>query len=140
MGQQVVPQRVLTSVYVSNVVGLKTLEKIAHLAEYLRVAKDDDTVFCTREGNIQPSRIVQKPNSLMLVTPDTAKDDVVLFTTLERVNGSHLNLLVEVLLQRAIVLHKVDDVGTLSFVRCHDADLARYNTRLEKFGHNFLNV
>ena len=140
MGQQVVPQRVLMGVCVSNVIALKVLKKTAHLAEYLWVAKDDDTVFCTREGNVQPSRIVQKPNSLMLVAPDTAQNDVVLFATLERVHRSHLNLFVEVLLQRTIVLHEVDDVGTLSFVRCHDADLARYNARLEKFGHNFLNV
>lgn len=76
----------------------------------------------------------------MLVAPDTAQDDVVLFAPLERIHGSHLNLLVEVLLQRAIVLHIVDNVRTLSFVRCHDADLARYHTRLEKFGHNLLDV
>ncbi len=126
--------------YVSNVIKSKALEKMAHLAEHLWVAKDDDTVFCTREGNVQPSRIVQKPNSLMLVAPDTAKDDVVLFATLERIHGSHLNLLVKVLLQRTIVLHVVDNVGALSFVRRHDADLARYNTRLEKFCHNFLNI
>ena len=113
---------------------------MTHLAEYLWVSKYDDTVFCTREGNVQSSRVIQKPNPLMLVAPDTAKDDVVLFATLERIHGSHFNLLVEVFLQRAIVLHIVHNVGTLSFVRCHDADLARYYTRLEKFGHNLLDV
>lgn len=71
---------------------------MTHLAKYLGVTENNDTVFGTREGNVQPSRIVQKSNSLMLVAPDTAKDDVVLFATLERIHGSHLNLLVEVLL------------------------------------------
>ena len=76
----------------------------------------------------------------MFVAPDTAEDNVILLTTLERIHGSHLYLLVEVLLQRTIVLHIVHDVGTLSFVRRHNADLAGYNTRLEELRDNFLNI
>jgi hypothetical protein len=59
---------------------------------------------------------------------------------LKGIHRRHLYLLVEVLLQRTVVLHIVHDVRTLSFVRRHNADLARYNTRLEEFRDNFLNI
>ena len=113
---------------------------ITYLAKHLRITEDDHSVFCTRESDIQPPRIVQKSNSLVFVAPDTTEDNIVLLTTLEGVHGSDLYLLVEVLLQRTIVLHIVHDIRTLSFVRRHNADLARYNTRLEEFRDNFLNI
>jgi hypothetical protein len=59
---------------------------------------------------------------------------------LKGIYGCHLYFLVKVLLQRTVVLHIVDDVRTLSLVRRHNANLARYNTRLEEFRDNFLDV
>ena len=113
---------------------------ITYLAKYFRITENDHSIFCTRESDVQPPRIVQKPNSLVFVAPDTTEDDVVFLTTLEGIHGGDLYLLVEVLLQRTIVLHIVHDVRTLSLVGRHNADLARYNTRLEEFRDNFLNI
>ena len=76
----------------------------------------------------------------MFIAPHATEDDVVFLTTLEGIHGSHLYLLVEVFLQRTIVLHIIDDVRTLSFVRGHNAYLARNNAGLEEFRDNFLNV
>ena len=113
---------------------------ITYLTKYFRITENDHSVFCARESDVQPPGIVQKPNSLVFVAPDTTEDNVVLLTTLEGVHGSDLYLLVEVLLQRTVVLHIIHDVRTLSFVGCHNADLAGYNTRLEEFRDYFLNV
>jgi hypothetical protein len=107
---------------------------ITYLAKYFRITENDHSVFCARESDVQPPRIIQKANSLVFVAPDTTEDNVVLL------HGGNLYLLVEVLLQRTIVLHIVHDIRTLSFVGRHNADLARYNTRLEEFRDNFLNI
>ena len=111
-----------------------------HLAKYFRVTENDNTIFRACESDIQTPGVVQKPNSLVFVAPDTAKDDVVFLATLECIHGSHLNLLVKILLQRTIVLHIGDDVRTLSFVWRHNTNLSGYNTRLEEFRDDFLDV
>jgi hypothetical protein len=116
------------------------MSPLTHLAEHFRIAENNDAVFCTREGDVQPPRVVQKSNSLVFIAPDTAEDNVVFLATLKSIHGCHLYFLVKVLLQRTVVLHVVDDVRTLSLVRCHNANLARYNTRLEEFRDNFLDV
>jgi hypothetical protein len=113
---------------------------ITYLAKYFWITENDHSIFCTRESNVQPPRIVQKPNSLVLIASDTAEDNIVLLTTLKGVHGSDLYLLVEVLLQRTIILHIVHDIRALSFIRRHNADLARYNTGLEELRDNFLNI
>ena len=76
----------------------------------------------------------------MFIAPNAAEDNVVFLATLKGIHGCHLYILVKVLLQRTIILHVVDDVRTLSLVRRHNANLARYNTRLEEFRDNFLDV
>lgn len=101
---------------------------ITYLAEHFRIAENNDSIFRTCESNVQTPRVVQKPNSLVLIAPDTTEDNVVFFTTLEGIHGCHLYFFVKVLLQRTIVLHIVDDVRTLSLVRRHNANLARYHT------------
>lgn len=76
----------------------------------------------------------------MFIAPDAAEDNVVLLATLKGIHGCHLYFLVEVLLQRTVILHIIDDVRTLSLVRGHNANLARYNTRFKEFRNNFLDV
>ena len=76
----------------------------------------------------------------MLVAPDTAENDIVLLATLECVDGSNLNLLVEIFLEGPVVLHVIDDVRALALVGCDDTYLARHDTRFEKLGDNLLNI
>ena len=76
----------------------------------------------------------------MFIAPDAAEDNVVFLATLKSIHGCYLYFLVKVLLQRTVVLHIVDDVRTLTLIRRHNANLARYNTRLEEFRDNFLDV
>jgi hypothetical protein len=116
------------------------MSPLTHLAENFRIAENNDSVFCTRESDVQPPRVIQKSNSLVFIAPDAAEDNVVFFATLKSIHGCHLYILVKVLLQRTVVLHIVDDVRTLSLVRRHNANLARYNTRLEELRDNFLDV
>jgi len=63
----------------------------------------------------------------MLVTPDTAQNDIVLLSSLEGIYTGHFDILVQVFLERSIKLHVVDNIGTLTLVGCYDADLGRYD-------------
>ena len=76
----------------------------------------------------------------MLVASNTTENDIVLLTSLEGVDAGDLNLLVEIFLERSVELHVVDDVRSLSLVRCDHADLSWYNTGLEELRHNLFNV
>lgn len=76
----------------------------------------------------------------MFVAPDAAQNDIVLFSSLEGIHTSHFNIFVQVLLERSVELHIIDDIGTLTLVGCYDADLGRYDARLEEFGNDLLNV
>jgi hypothetical protein len=116
------------------------MSPLTHLAEHFRIAEYNDSVLCTRESDVQPPRVIQKSDSLVFIAPDAAEDNVVFLATLKSIHGCHLYFLVKVLLQRTVVLHIVDDVRTLSLIRRHNANLARYNTRLEEFCDNFLDV
>lgn len=111
-----------------------------YLAQHFRIAQDDDTILRSRESDVQTPRIVQEADTLMLIAPDAAKDDVVLLSTLERIHASNFNLLVEVLLQGSVELHVVHDVRALSFVWGDNADLAGDNSRLEELGDDLLNI
>ena len=103
------------------------MKDAAYLAENLRVSQDHNAVLRPRERNVQPPRVVEETDALVLVAPDAAEDDVVFLTALERVDACDLDLLVEVFLERAVVLHVVDDVRPLAFVRSDDTDLAGDN-------------
>ena len=116
------------------------MSPLTHLAEHFRIAENNHSVFRTRESDVQPPRVIQKSDSLVFIAPDAAEDNVVFLATLKSIHRCHLYLLVKVLLQLTVVLHVVDDVGTLSLVRRHNANLARYNTRLEEFRDNFLDI
>lgn len=116
------------------------LSDVAYLAQNLWIPENDNAVLGTSESDVEASRIVQETDSLVLVAPNTAEDDIILFSALERVHAGNFNLLIQVFLQRAIKLHIVDDVGTLSFVWRNDTNLRRNNTRLEEFRDNLLHV
>ena len=110
------------------------------LAEDLRVTKDHDTIIGPRQCNVQPPWVVEETDALMLVAAHAAQDNIVLLATLERIHAGHFDLLVQILLERAIELHIVDDVGSLPFIWRDDPDLARDDTRLEELRHDFLHV
>lgn len=112
----------------------------AYLAQNLGITEYNHTVLRTGQGDVQTPRVVQETDTLVFVAPNTTEDDVVLLTTLERVDRGHLDLLVQVFLQRTVVLHVVDDIGALSFVRGDDTDLSGYDTRLEELGDDLLDV
>lgn len=76
----------------------------------------------------------------MLVTPDTTEDDVVLLSPLEGIDGRDLDLLVELLLERSVKLHVVDDVRSLAFVGSDDTDLVGEDSGLEELGDDLLDV
>jgi len=76
----------------------------------------------------------------MLVAPNTAEDDVIFLSALECVDAGDFDFFVQILLQRTVKLHVVDDVGPLSFVRCNDTNLAWHYARLKELGHNLLDI
>jgi len=76
----------------------------------------------------------------VLVAANAAHDDVVLLAALERVDRGDLDLLVQVLLERAVELHVRHDVRALTLVRRDDADLAREDAGLEEPGDDLLDV
>lgn len=111
-----------------------------NLAQDLGVAEDDETVLGPSKGDVETPRIVEESNSLVLVAPDARDDDVVLLATLECVDAGDLDLLVKLLLERAVELHVAGDVRALAFVRSDDTDLARQNARLEEARDDLLDV
>ncbi len=114
--------------------------RITHLAQDFRIANDDDTESRPSHGNVQPPRVVQEPNALVLVGPDARENDEVLLPPLEGVHAGHLDLLVHLHVQRALVLHVVDDVRALALVRRDDADLLGLDAALEELGRDLLHV
>ena len=72
----------------------RTQDGIANLAQNLRIPKNDSTVLCPRKSNVQPPGVIQEANSLMLVAPNATQDDVVLLSSLERVDARHFDVLV----------------------------------------------
>lgn len=76
----------------------------------------------------------------MLVAPNTTEDDIVFFSALECIHAGNLDLLIQVLLERAIELHVIDDVRALSFIWCNYTNLCRNNAGLEELRDNLLYV
>lgn len=111
-----------------------------NLAENLRVAEDDDAVLSSGESDVEPTRVTQESDALVLVASDATEDDVVLLAALEGVDRGDLNLLVELLLESAAELHVVDDVRPLALVGRDDANLGRQDARLEEFGDDLLDI
>lgn len=76
----------------------------------------------------------------MFVASDTTQDDIIFLSTLEGVNARDFDLLVQVFLQGAVVLHVVDDIRPLTFVRRNDTNLVRSHTRPEELGNHLFDV
>ncbi|KAJ7264918.1 hypothetical protein B0H12DRAFT_215232 [Mycena haematopus] len=111
-----------------------------YLAQNLRISQNDDSILGPRERDIQTTRVVQESDPLMLIAPHAAENNVILLSSLEGIHACDLNLLVQVLLERPIELHVVDDIRALALIGRHDADLCRHDTRLEELGHDLLHV
>ena len=60
-------------------------------------------VLCASESNVETSRVVKKPNALVLVGPHARQDDVVLLTSLECVDRGDLELFVQLVAQLSVV-------------------------------------
>ena len=110
------------------------------LTENLRVSQNHNAILGTRERDVQPTWVIKEADSLMLVAPHAAENDVVLLSALERVDAGDFYLLVKVLLEGAIELHIVDNVRALALIWRDDADLVRDDPRLEELGHDLLDV
>lgn len=74
----------------------------------------------------------------MLISADTRQDNNVLLAALESIDTSNLDLLVDLLVKRAAVLHVLDEIGALALIGRDDTDLVGLNTGLDEFGHDFL--
>lgn len=111
-----------------------------YLAEDLGIAQNYQAVLGTSESDVESSRIVEETNSLVLVGAHARDNDVVLFTTLERIYTGDFDFFVKLLLQRSVELHEAYDVGSLPFVRRNDANLTWKNARFEETGNNFFDI
>lgn len=100
-------------------------QSFTYLAQDLWISQNHASVFSTSQCDVESTRIVQETDSLVVVASDTAEDDVVLLSSLERIDAGHLDVLVKLLLERAVKLHVCGDVGPLPFVRCDDTNLTR---------------
>lgn len=138
--KEVVPERVLRKTNDIRIHPRTRKWTKTDLAEDLGVAKDDQAVLGASEGDVEPTRVVEESDALVLVASDARDDDVVLLATLERVDARDLDLLVELLLERAVELHVARDVGPLALVRRDDADLAREDAGLEEASDDLLDV
>ena len=137
VGQEVMPQGVLRKCKHPMIMQRNGPR---YLAQDFRIAEDDDPILCTCKSNIQTTGIVKKPDSLMLVAPDAAENNVVLLSSLEGIDTRDFDLLVQFLLHCAVELHIIDNVRPLAFVGGDDTNLLRGNTGLEELGYGFLDV
>ena len=75
------------------------INRTIHFAQDLGVTENHDTIFSARESNIQAPRIIQESYSLMFIAPNAAQNDVILFSSLERIDTGYFNFLVKILLK-----------------------------------------
>ena len=64
-----------------------------NLAQNLRVSDNDDGVLGSGQGDVEPPRVVEKPDALVLVRADARDDDDVLLAALEGVDAGDLDSL-----------------------------------------------
>ena len=64
-----------------------------NLAQNLRVSDNDDGVLGSGQGHVEPPRVVEKPDALVLVRADAGDDDDVLLAALEGVDAGDLDSL-----------------------------------------------
>lgn len=100
MRQKVVPKCMLHTRRVSSYCVEVGDEK--NLAEDFRISQNDQAILCPRQRDVQPPRIIQESNPLVLITPHTRNDDVILLSTLKRIDRSDFDFFVEFLLERSV--------------------------------------
>lgn len=110
------------------------------LAEDFGIADDDDPVLGAGQRDVQTTRVVQEADALMFVRADARHDDDVFLAALEGVDGRDLDLLVQLAMQAALVLHVLDEVGALSLVRRDDTDLIGTQAGLQETSRDLLDV
>ena len=104
--QEVMPERVLKKSQIRKNGKVQS----THFAQHLWISEDNHTILGSRQSHIQTPRVVQETNALMLITPDTAENDVILLSSLESIDTGNFDLFVQILLQRPVKLHVVDDI------------------------------
>ena len=87
------------------------------------ISEDNQTVFGTCQCNIESPWIIEETDSWSFIAPNTRKKYEVLFSTLETIDGCHFNFFVKLRVELALLLHEVQDKGTLAFIRCNYSDL-----------------
>lgn len=108
------------------------------LGQHFRVANYYHSIFGSSESDIQTSWIVQETNTLMLISADTRQDNNVLLAALKSIDTSDLDLLVDLLVKRAAVLHVLDEIGALALIGRDDTDLVGLDTSFDELSHDFL--
>jgi len=97
-------------------------------------------ILCTSQSHVQTTRVLQEADALVFVASDAAQNDIILLSSLESIDTGHLNILLQLLLERSVELHIIDNIGTLTLVWCDHADLVGYDARLEELCDDLLNV
>jgi hypothetical protein len=130
-----------------------------YLGEDFGVSDNDDAVFGPGEGDVEPAGVVEEANALVLVGANTRHNNQILLSALEGVDARHLDLLVQLGVQRALVLHVLHlqtqfmmrsrrtrlleiayQVSTLALVRSDDSDLLGFHARLQEASGDLLHV
>mmetsp|Transcript_1632 Transcript_1632/g.4614 ORF Transcript_1632/g.4614 Transcript_1632/m.4614 type:complete len:387 (+) Transcript_1632:158-1318(+) len=109
------------------------------LGQHARVAEQDQTVPRACESDVQPPRIAQEANTLVLVRPHTAQNNHVLLAALERVHGRHLHVFISRGRQRPRTFQVMAHVGPLAFIRRDHAQLVRLQARLQEMRRDSFN-
>jgi len=108
--------------------------------KYSGVSKDYQPVLGSSQRDIQTSGVVQKPNPVGFVGSDTRKQNEILLSALETIDGCNFDLFVEGSVQLALLLHVTQNESSLTLIRSNDADLVGPETRVEERRHNLLHV
>ena len=76
----------------------------------------------------------------MFVASDATEYNIILFTTLESIDACYLDFLVQIFAITSVLLHCTDNVRSLTFVGCDDADLTWLHTGFEKLRNNLFAI
>jgi hypothetical protein len=97
-------------------------------------------ILCMSQSQVQTTRTIQEADALVFVASDAAQNNIILLSSLESIDTGHLDILIQLLLERPVKLRIVDNIGTLTLVWCDHADLVGHDARLEILGNNLLDV
>mmetsp|Transcript_81322 Transcript_81322/g.136075 ORF Transcript_81322/g.136075 Transcript_81322/m.136075 type:complete len:496 (-) Transcript_81322:2259-3746(-) len=108
------------------------------LGEHFGIPDEHQTTAGPCKCHIQPPRIIEKPNALMIIGPDKGKNDELLLTALERIHRRHFNLLVQLRAEGPVALHVIDNIRPLAFIRGDHPKSIRCGPGFQEVRHNLL--